>query len=238
MRKLSLGFVGVIALWGVTATCVRADDLADPYLGVELMLGFAGDMDVGTDAVNVGGIGGVNVSAEGSTDFSPEVGIGGGVIYMHPLMQYFALGGRLAVQSWRSNSDTSTGRNVAFELAAVPQLRLPLTAACELYLSVPVGITLDLLNEFDQSASVSVAGVTAGGSIEADAGVGWNVAGLFGVRFAVSSGFGLFAELGYAFHQASHDVRVQAGLTGAEAEGSAKFDVTWSQLALDLGAYF
>jgi hypothetical protein len=237
MRNLSLGLV-VIALWTVAATCVRADDLADPYLGVELMLGFAGDMDVGTDGVNLGGAGGIDVSPGGSYDFSPQVGIGGGVIYMHPLMQYFALGGRFAVQSWRSTSDTSTGRNVAFELAAVPQLRVPLSAACELYLSVPVGITLDLLNEFDQSASLNVAGVTAGASSEADAGVGWNLAALFGVRFAVSSGFGLFGELGYAFHQASHDVRVQAGVTGASTEATANFNVTWSQLALDLGAYF
>jgi hypothetical protein len=200
------------------------------------MLGVSGDMDVETDEVRVGGAA-LDVSA-GPTDFSPGLGIGGGVIYMHPLAQYFALGGRFALQSWRSDADGSGDRNLAFELAAVPALRLPLSAAVELYLAVPIGITLDLLNELDQSASLSIAGTTAGASLDADAGVGWNLAGLFGVRFFVSSGFGLFAEVGYALHRVSHDVRFQVGLAGAATEAAADLDVSWSQIALDLGAYF
>lgn len=214
----------VLALFAITGSA-HADDLGDPYLGVELMLGFAGDMEV-------------EVSEGASIDFTPDVAFGGGVIYMHPLLQYFALGGRFAVLSWRSDSDGPGSRNLAFDLAAVPQLRLPLAAAVELYVAVPVGITLDLLNELEGSADLSFAGVSAGASVDADAGVGWNIAGMVGARFAVSSGFGLFAEIGYGLHQVSHDVRVQLGVGAASTEATADLDVSWSQVALNVGAYF
>ena len=233
----SASIIALLSLVGA-ARAARADELADPYLGVELMLGFSGDMDAETGAVRVGGAG-LTVSEGAQADFAPEVGIGGGVIYMHPLLPYFALGGRFAVQSWRSSDSQGTGgRNLAFELAAVPQLRLPLSAAIELYLSLPVGITLDLLNELDESASLSFAGVMAGASLDADVGVGWNLAGLIGVRFALASSFGLFAEAGYALHQVSHDLHFQVGLGAASTEAIADLDVSWSQIALDIGAYF
>jgi hypothetical protein len=236
MRKNTLCLAAIVSLLA-SAGSAHADDLSDPYLGVELMLGFSGDMDVSTDGFRVGGAA-VDLGESASLDFTPEVAFGGGVIYMHPLMKYFALGGRFAVLSWRSDDDGPGDRNLAFDLAAVPQLRLPLSAAVELYVSVPIGITLDLLNELDGSAALSIAGVMAGASIEADAGVGWNLAGLFGVRFAVASGFGLFAEMGYGLHQVSHDVRVRAGVGDLSTEAAADFDVSWSQIAFDVGAYF
>jgi hypothetical protein len=236
MSTLRFSLAATIALLAIAAPA-RADDLGDPYLGVELMLGFSGDMDVESDGVRIGGAG-ITVSDGAKVDFAPELGIGGGVIYMHPLLKYFALGGRFAVQSWSSDREGRGGRNLAFELAAVPQVRLPLSAAVELYLSVPIGITLDLLNELDESFNLNIPGINAGASLDADAGVGWNVAGLLGVRFAVAAGFGLFAEVGYAMHQVSHDVRFQLGVGGASQEAVADLDVTWSQVALDVGVYF
>jgi hypothetical protein len=209
--------------------------LDDPYFGVELMLGFAGKVSIEAGSVEIGDAT-VTASNADSEDFDAEVGIGGGIRYMHPLHRYFALGARIAVQTWRSDSNADTGRNVAFDLSLIPQGRVPLSRTVELYLAVPIGLTLDLLNEID--AAVNFPNLMTGASVDADPGFGWNLAFMFGSRFAVSRDVGLFAEIGYALHSVSHDVHSRLEVVGGAGEVVASFDVLWSQVALNVGVSF
>jgi hypothetical protein len=213
----------------------RNPALDDPYFGVELMLGFAGKVSLEAGSVQVGNTT-VTATNSNSTKYNAEVGIGGGLLYMHPLHRYFALGGRLAIQTWRSNSNADTGRNIAFDLSVIPQGRVPLSRTVELYLSVPVGLTLDLLNEID--ASVNFPNLMSGASVDADAGFGWNLGFMFGSRFAVSRDVGLFAEIGYSLHHVSHDIHTRIEALGVGGDIAVNLDVVWSQLALNVGVSF
>jgi hypothetical protein len=230
-----------IALCALLAQVARADDEGRPadldegYFGVELMLGFAGSVDTSSDGARIGDVE-IDASGGSEEDFDTEVAIGGGLFYMRPLHRYFALGARIAVQSWRTDSNANTDRNIAFDLSLVPQGRLPLSHAVELYLSIPIGLTFDLLNELDASANFPA--LATGASIDTDPGFGWNLAFMFGARFAISRAVGLFGELGYALHRVSHDVRVGASAVGVTAEGTLNLNVGWSQVALNLGVYF
>jgi hypothetical protein len=209
--------------------------LDDPYFGVELMLGFAGKVSLEAGSVEVGNAT-VTASDADSDEYDAEVGIGGGILYMHPLHRYFALGARFAVQTWRSDSNADTSRNIAFDLSLIPQVRIPLSRTVELYLSVPVGLTFDLLNEID--AAVNFPNLMTGASVDADPGFGWNLAFMFGSRFAVSRDVGLFAEIGYALHSVSHDVHSRLEVGGGAGEVVVNLDVLWSQIALNVGVSF
>jgi len=215
----------------------RGSDLDEPYLAVGLMLGLAGEVQI--DAASVSGGGGeIMVDPDDDSDVDAEFGIGGGAQYIVPLHRYFALGGKFALLTWRSDAESEGSRNLAFDLALVPQARLPVARSVELYLSVPIGLTLNLLNEVEGSASVSFPFVTATGSVEADPGFGWNLAALLGARFALARELGIFTELGYSLHSVSHDVEVSVGAAGVGGGVTIEVDVSWWQIALNAGIYF
>jgi hypothetical protein len=190
----------------------------DGYFAPKLMLGIAGNVGFGASAP-----GGANLSA----DADPELTFGGGFAYMKPLHRYFVLGGQLALQSWKTKN-SSGDRNLMGDLTVVPQARLPLTHDVELFVSLPIGISLDILNQ----VGVNVAGIA---NVEADNALGFTVSLLAGARFALSDGFGLLAELGYTLHSFSHSITVQAPLVTATG---GDVDVTIEQLALDVGVFF
>jgi hypothetical protein len=204
--------------------------LEDPYLALKLMLGVAGSASSSGGSVNIGG---ATVSSSGtsiSNDLNPTFGVE--AQYMVPLHRYFALGGLFAVQSWKAKGTyANDSRNLLLDLSVVPQGKLPLTDTIELYLSVPIGLTLDFWNQ--ASGSVTVAGVNA--STSADTAVGYNLSLLFGARFGLSRSVGLLAEVGYTRHAFSHTVTGNAlGLGG----GGVSADLTLEQLALNLGVFF
>ena len=220
MTKTHLWCAALASVLAVTSGAA-AQNLNEPYLGVGLMLGFAGEATIESASA-----GGVTVTPSQEPEADLELGIGGGVQYIFPLHRYVALGGKLAVLTWRTDLEGDGGRNLAFDLAVVPQLRVPVMSAVELYLSVPIGLTLDLLNEFDSDGVV--------GRFEADPGFGFNVAALVGARFAFNLDVGMFVELGYSLHSVTHDVSASIGGPGVTVE----FDVSWWQLALNAGVYF
>jgi len=214
----------------------RSAALDDPYFGVELALGFAGTVDLEAGSVRLGGTTVTASSDFDDSDYDADVAIGGAIRYLRPLHRYFALGVRIGIQTWRSDSDADTGRNIAFDLSLIPQGRVPVSRTVELYLSIPVGLTFDLLNEID--ASVNFPALMTGASVSADPGFGWNLAFMFGSRFAVSPDVGLFAELGYALHQVSHDINFRSEVGGVAGTIVVDLDVMWSQVALNAGVTF
>jgi opacity protein-like surface antigen len=199
------------------AVCVSSSALAqdvrnerDGYIAAKLLLGFGGEAELEVD-----GLGGF----EGEDDM--ETGYGLGVAYMHPLHDYFALGGQLAFFAWTTDAmeDGDFDRSTLLDLDIVPQGKVAVADNIELYASLPLGLTLDFFGEDD------IAGAEIG------SGFGFNLGLLFGVRVALNDDFGLLGELGYVYHSFSHPTDTLVG-DGPDLE------VSMGQLAVNVGGYF
>lgn len=197
-----------------TVAAQDLDDTDDGHLAVKLMLGLGGEatLDVEND------LGLVN------PDDDMELGYGLGVAYMHPLHEYFALGGQLAVFSWTTEllEEGNADRNMLIDLSLVPQLKFAVSRSVELYASLPLGLTLDAWGE-DEFANAEVTG-----------GLGFNVALMLGVRGALGDSWGLLGEVGYVYHAFSHTLEVESPLGTAEND----FDITTGQIGLNVGVWF
>jgi hypothetical protein len=225
---VALGLIA--ALLGTPARAQQAPSRDDSYFAAKLMLGVGGT--AGTSGGNVAGL---TVNASASDDLEPTYGVGAQL--MHPLHRYFVLGGLFAVQSWQSNAgdNANAARNTLLDLSLVPQGRLPITHEIELYLALPLGLSLDFLNEISAYAGALGASV----AVSADPAVGFNLGLLFGVRFALAKSFGLLAELGYTRHGFSHDLKGQVSIPVIATAGvSTNIDYTLQQVALNLGVFF
>jgi hypothetical protein len=74
--------------------------LDDPYWAAKLTFGFGGSATSSFEA------NGTTFSA----DRSLEVSFGAAGQYLHPLHQYFSLGGLFGIQTWRSTADGAMAR--------------------------------------------------------------------------------------------------------------------------------
>lgn len=190
----------------------------DPYFAPELMLGVGGSEDVK----------GANVSV--NDDLEPSFGIG--VKYMHPLHRYFVLGGQFSMLWWNTQGgdNANQDRNLLLDLAIVPQGRLPVTDGIELTLGLPVGVSLDFWG--GDGIAYGFGPIMVSGDV--GTGIGFNVALMFGARFALSDDIGLVTELGYAMHSVTHSIDVMVLGAGT----SADFDISLGQPVLQVGVSF
>lgn len=189
-----------------------------PYFAAKLLLHFGGEGDVESTAFGVTG--------SATDDLDPAYGLG--VAYMHPLVDFFTLGGQLSVVSWNGESanDADVDRNLYVDLSLVPQLNFDV-AIVELYLNVPIGFTLDFIGD-DASFGNDIASASVG------TGLGYHFGILLGARLGLAKSFGLLGEIGYMAHSFSHEV--EGMVLGATATDD--FDVSLGQLVLNLGLYF
>lgn len=199
----------------VNASAQRGSWQDDPHFAAKLMLGVAGEAELG------------------NADDDMEVTWGAGVHYLHPLLRYFALGGVASFQVWQTEAfdDVDADANMFFDLALLPAGTLPVSDKVQLYVAMPIGLSLDFWG--DDDAAVTVAGYTFGG--EVDPALGFVFSLLAGVRFAIGDSWGLLAELGYVLHSYEHEVDLVAGPL---ATGNIEMDVDIEQLAIHLGAWF
>ena len=208
--------------------------LDDPYIAAKLQLGLGGSVDSSVSSSSR--------TVSQSSDLGVSFGLAGQ--YVHPLHKYFALGGALGFLSWRSSSGGSSdgGRNFLFDLAVVPQGKYALLDNLELYLSVPLGLGLDFLNEVNSRNAIFLPaiGAAAGSEVEGDAALGFVAGVLLGARFQVMKSFGLLAELGYVYRTFGHTVKTSVGSGSGLVSVSGETDVrvSFGQFALNLGAYF
>jgi len=214
---------------------VRADsraDLDDAYFGAKLTLGIGGSVE---SSAQVG-----NVDIKGESDLDVTIGVAGQ--YIVPLHRFFALGGLVGLSSWRSSQggDADGGRNWVFDLALVPEGRFVATDSLELYVGMPLGLSLDVLNEINRSNRLFSPGLGELGAVSLDGGsaLGFMIAGLFGARYRITGSFGLFAEFGYTYRTFSHSVEATVGVAGLETRSSRDVSVSFGQFALNLGAFF
>jgi len=237
-KRLSLLVLAAAALLppflSQSAHAQRRDRLDDPYIAAKLQLGLGGSAEF-------------SVSREGRTVAQEsDIGVSFGAAgqYVHPLHKYFALGGALGFLTWQSSagSDADGGRNFLFDLTAVPQGKFALLDnTLELYLGLPIGLGLDVLNEVNARSSVSFPafGVGAGASVEGDTAIGFVIGVLFGVRYQLLDSLGLLVELGYVYRTFGHTITTNIGSGGLVAvRNESDVNVSFGQFALNLGVYF
>jgi hypothetical protein len=232
---LTLALVASAAMANVTYAQEKNFD--QPYIGLKAELGFGG-----VDTTLPSGLGTF------SSGMSPSFGLAGQ--YVYPLHEYFALGGLLGVTSWRSSENGEGGRNLDFDLALMPIGKYAVLNNLELYVGLPIGLTLDFLNEADGNVLASPnllfsRLVGAGGTTLNGGGTfGFMISVVAGARYALSESMGLLAELGYEHHAVTHgiDVDIVLPLPGGSSSttrlGTSNVGVSWDQFVIHLGAYF
>ncbi len=130
-----------------------------------------------------------------------------------PLAGYVLLGPMLQLGAWAPDATPEASNNYYVDLDLVLRFRAPLTTSkynYQIWLGMPVGVTLDILG--DDVPNVS--GV----------GLGWNIGVLFGGAAHFTSRFGMFGEVGWMQHKAEH-----------QAEVGADLDFRLRQFCLNLG---
>ena len=226
VRLLSVCAVLLLGMSG-SAAAQQPQSQDKPYFAPELILGVGGSADVTPSGAVL------NVPVSGDLWSSePEPTFGFGAKYMHPLHRYFVLGGQLSLQWWNTQAldDFNQDRSLLMDLAIVPQGRLPVTDGIELTLGLPVGLSLDFWGGDGFAFAVGPAAISA----DVSTGIGFNLALMFGARFALSDAIGLITELGYALHSVSHSVDVM--VLGAAPSGD--FDLSLGQPVLQVGVSF
>jgi hypothetical protein len=162
---------------------------------------------------------GLGGDVEGA-DLAPT--FGGAVHYEHPLMKYFVLGGLVGLQSWNTElgNDQGLDRSMFIDVSVLPKARVALNERVELYIAVPVGITISFAD-----------GASLGGS-DANTGFGWNLQPMFGGQFAIIDGFGIMGEMGYMLHSFSHTLTLSdPNMTESD------FDVDLQQFLVTAGVF-
>ena len=225
MRTNLLIVVVVLAALS-TPTRTQAQSTDDSFVDVRLMFGLGGGVDREFE--------GPSVSVADEPDLELTFGAGGA--YMVRLHDHFALGGLLALQSWQSEAgdNADQDRNWMFDLSAVPQGIYGVAPNLDIYLSIPMGLTLDILGEeIEGTIQIPFQSVTWERSSLA---LGFNVGFLLGARFGLG-GVGLLAELGYVAHIFSHGAEAStSGVVQTTYEADWNFDL--GQFALNLGVFF
>ena len=161
------------------------DDHYDPtriYGG--LWLGFGGDIEVS----HVGQVG----------NLGKTIGGQGGVDVV--VARYLSLGGEVRVGGFRIGGFDQ--RNRLIDLDFKPRLRLPLDSTpLELYLTVPVGLTIPRLSDLD-------------GGRQVDNNIGWNV--------GVGGGLNAFITRSFAFNVEPIWLVHHFGIDGTDGNGTVK----------------
>lgn len=155
---------------------------------------------------------------------------GGSFLYEGADPGIFSMGILLRSLSWRRDVELigdaggldDTPRNVAFDLALSFRWRATFAdEKAQLYVGVPVGITIDVLSGDFQGAR------------SFDIGPGINLEGHLGFAWFLSQRIGLFVEAGYLFHNFFHGYRMESDASGAG--GSGKIVYVLEQSVANLG---
>jgi len=205
MRSVVYSLITIATLVALQGRALA--DLDTPYIAPKLMLGFGGEHSVESS------FDGVTSAIDQKLEPSYGVGLAG----FNP-MGLFALGGQLSLMSWGDTADR-TDRTLLFEVSALPQLNLAL-AIVEVYLNVPIGLTLDFAGEDAYGPGYKVG-----------TGLGYHLGLMLGLRVGLGD-LGLLAELGYVYRAFSREV--ESELTGATSD----WDIDFGQAALNVGVYF
>jgi hypothetical protein len=226
--------------------------LPDQYLAVKLGIGIAGSVSASSDAQTLRPTDErdtiVLTALDGSSDLKSGA-IAAEVDYIFSAHEYFGVGGLLGFHTWRSTAAEGTGEgtSLGFQVGFILQPRVPLSRNFELYVSLPISLTLSLLNEYKAWAEVThprldagANGALQGVAEDADPTYGYGIGALIGARYAISGQFGLLLEFGYQRFGFTHDVafRVSDALDNMGSGTNIALHTATSQFRLNAGVFF
>lgn len=183
--------------------------LPEQYLSVKIGLGIAGSVSVSSDAQTLRANDAdepVVISALDSKSDLKSGAIAAEIDYIFSAHRYLGIGGLWGFHTWRSQAaeQLGEGTSLGFEVGVVIQPRLPLTPSFELYLSLPISLTLSILNEY--KAWTDIPHLAQGAAEDVDPTYGYGLGALVGARYSLSRHFGLLLEFGYQRFAFTHDV--------------------------------
>jgi hypothetical protein len=187
-------------------------------IGLYLILGVGGEDE--TDLEGAGG--------KFESDMLATLGFGGH--FELPLHRYFAVGGGPAL-SWINNEDdddNDIGRSLLLDTSGFAKARYPFGSAgtqAEIYAKLPLGLSYMFVNS---DVGEAVGAQVGSSETETSNGFGFNVGFAAGVQAMFDNGFGLFGQIGWAYHSLSF---------AFETPGFEDVDVEYSfgQLTLQAG---
>jgi hypothetical protein len=227
----------------------RVDAQSEPqlpqqYLSVKLGLSVAGSLSASSDAVTLKhdeGEPAVTVAPVDSKGDLQSPSFAAEVDYIFALHRYFGLGALLGFQTWHSKPAADLlkeGGSYGFDAGAVLQPRLPIGSNFELYLSIPLSLTLSLLNEYKTWTELPHGTQGTAESVGPTFGLGLGV--LVGARYALGSHFGLLLELGYQRYMFTHTVQFQIS-EEVDHDGSGTglgLNLVTQQFRINAGVFF
>lgn len=188
-------------------------------IGLYLTLGLGGEGEL--DGEGAGG--------KVEPDMLATVGFGGH--FELPLHRYVTVGGGPAL-SWVNNElfdDADIGRSMLLDTTAFVKARYPFgspSTQAEVYAKLPLGLSYMFVN----SDVGEVVGAEVGSSeTETSNAFGFNVGFAAGVQAMFDNGFGLFGQVGWAYHSLSFAFETP-GFPDADT------DYSFGQLTLQAGA--
>jgi hypothetical protein len=199
--------IALVALCAL-ATPASAQRFDEPYLAAKLMLGFGGELQLEEDGT-------VLVDYD-EADADPAYGVG--LMGMNPLLGILGLGAQVSLMSWGADTPGDDPHHLFLDLSVIPQVNFSI-AIIELYLNVPIGLTVNFPDDEE----------LGGTGVEVSTGTGMHIGIMVGARLGLG-GFGLLAEVGYMNRNFSHDFEGPLG--------DVEIDYTLEQAALNLGVYF
>ena len=111
-----------------------------------------------------------------------------------PVEKYLVLGPLFQFGTWRPDTNPAPDRSYYVDIDFYPRVRLPITTPkidFQLWAGVPIGLTLDFWGP-------DVPGVST-------VGIGWNYGLMLGGAVHFTPKIGLFTEVGWVQHKATHD---------------------------------
>jgi hypothetical protein len=166
------------------------DDSMRPRIHLIAVGGFLGDANTSLDGV------------ERSDALEPTWG--GAAGFEMPIVEFFSFNGEIGLQSWNLDDAENLGldRNLFLDFTIEPRVRVPVEAGqshIAFYLGVPLGFTVDFLDD-----NYAGAFRTVGGDI--DTGYGFHLGWRLGAQFFIVRNFGIMADVGSLWRTIVHPV--------------------------------
>jgi hypothetical protein len=241
--SLTIVVVAVGVLLSSRGAAQSEPHLPEQYLAVKLGLSIAGSLDVHSDGhtLNRGeGEPPIKLEPVDKQSSLQSASLAAEVDYMFSAHRLLALGALFGFQSWHSKAAdlTKESTSYGFDVGLVIQPRLPLSSSFELYLSVPLSLTFDLLNEYKTWTDLQHVG--KGGAEDVDPAYGYGLGVLLGARYALSGRFGVLLEVGYQRFAFTHDVafRIDDMVDPMGSGASLGLDMVTQQFRVNAGVFF
>lgn len=167
------------------------------------IVAFEGNFSAGGDIAEESRVPGVPAS---TIEVSAPASMGGAIRFERSVLKYLSVGVRafVGVSQLEAADRLGIGKDIVIRANAVIRGVIPIGSRGEVYLSMPIGATIMLIDDgWEQATVANNPNLT---NVSFGTGLGFNVSLLAGVQWLFSGPFGAFCELGWLHERYSIDV--------------------------------